>query len=290
MNRISALFLSLLLFACGSAETAAPVSTPAPTAAPFLVVLDFGHGGFDGGAVGAETGVKESDLNLAIGLQVKDALESRGLTVLVTRADEAALASTKKADMRARGELLQTPGASCTVSIHMNKFSDRSVSGPMTFYQPGARGGPAARAVRNRPRYRSGREKAAPCEPREQLCHARPVRAERAGRMRILEQPRRRAGPSGRDLPENACRSDRRRHSRLSYAARLAVGCCKRRQSCTCCSLYGRIEISRLPFFVRSASMNAFSSAGSFMRIRNERRNIEPMPVVFTPTRSVFFR
>lgn len=141
MNRISALFLSLLLFACGPAETAAPVSTPAPTAAPFLVVLDFGHGGFDGGAVGAETGVKESDLNLAIGLQVKDALESRGLTVLVTRADEAALASTKKADMRARGELLQTPGASCTVSIHMNKFSDRSVSGPMTFYQPGAEEG-----------------------------------------------------------------------------------------------------------------------------------------------------
>ena len=32
----------------------------------FVVVLDAGHGGIDGGVVGANTGVKESEINLDI--------------------------------------------------------------------------------------------------------------------------------------------------------------------------------------------------------------------------------
>ena len=141
MKRVLVLFLSLLLYGCGTKVTALPLPDPSPSMAPQLVVLDFGHGGFDGGAVGTETGVKESDLNLAVGMRVKDALEARGLRVLLTRSDENALAETKNADMQARGELLKTESAACTVSIHMNKFSDRTVSGPMAFYQPGSEEG-----------------------------------------------------------------------------------------------------------------------------------------------------
>ena len=56
--------------------------------------------------------------------------------------------------------------------------------------------------------------------------------------------------------------------------------------SCPAASLYGSREISRLPFLVRSSSMNAFSSAGFFSSTLNESRNIEPMPVVLMPMRS----
>ena len=45
--------------------------------------------------------------------------------------------------MALRGAILCTEGADCTVSIHMNKFSDRSVKGPMCYYQAGAEAGKA---------------------------------------------------------------------------------------------------------------------------------------------------
>jgi len=138
MKRLFVLVLSLLFAACAKPVSDLPLPSPAPTPTPYTVVLDFGHGGFDGGAVGVDTGVVEADLNLAVGKKVQAALEQAGCRVLLTRPDEHALGDTKNADMHARGELLKNPEADCTVSIHMNKFSNRRVSGPMAFYQAGA--------------------------------------------------------------------------------------------------------------------------------------------------------
>jgi N-acetylmuramoyl-L-alanine amidase len=45
--------------------------------------------------------------------------------------------------MALRGAILCTEGADCTVSIHMNKFTDRRVKGPMCYYQAGAEDGKA---------------------------------------------------------------------------------------------------------------------------------------------------
>ncbi len=137
MKRIFVLFLFLLTgcAAAAPADVSAPTLPPAPT---YFVVLDFGHGGFDAGAVGVDTGVLETELNLAIGEQVAEALIARGCMVLRTRTSADAIDDTKRLDMRRRGVLLNTEGADCTVSIHMNKFSDRTVSGPMCYYQAGA--------------------------------------------------------------------------------------------------------------------------------------------------------
>lgn len=140
MKRISVLLLTLLLLACGQSSAPEP-PLPSPTPLSFCVILDAGHGGFDPGAIGAETGVKESDLNLAVAQLVCDALRQRGVSVTMTRTDENALASTKREDMQARGAILADAGADCTVSIHMNKFENRSVSGPMTFFQAGSEDG-----------------------------------------------------------------------------------------------------------------------------------------------------
>lgn len=137
------LFTVLLCCSC------APVSSEAPfpgedeeNATPlYVVALDFGHGGFDGGAVGTDTGVIESELNLAVGMLVKEELESANIRVVLTRSDSEALAKTKREDMRVRGEILKAPEFDCVVSIHMNKFTNRSVRGPMTYYQAGAEAG-----------------------------------------------------------------------------------------------------------------------------------------------------
>ena len=91
--------------------------------------------------MGTDTGVHEADLNLTVGTLVAEKLEQAGVEVIRTRSDEAALADTKRADMRARGDILRGEGLDATVSIHMNKFPDRRVSGPMAYYQTGAEAG-----------------------------------------------------------------------------------------------------------------------------------------------------
>lgn len=140
------MLLGLLL---GCARVAqAPEREPLPTPERWLVLLDAGHGGFDGGAQGTDTGVRESELNLAVAKLVQEALEDAGVRVLMTRTGEEALGDTKREDMARRGALMQTEGADAAVSIHMNMFPDRRVRGPMAYYQAGAdRGEALARCV-----------------------------------------------------------------------------------------------------------------------------------------------
>lgn len=106
----------------------------------FTVVLDAGHGGPDGGAVGVKTGVKEAGLNLKVTLYVRDELVKRGVNVVLTRSDDNALDDTKHKDMAKRKRIMNSANADAVVSIHMNKFKDSSVSGPMAFYMKGCEG------------------------------------------------------------------------------------------------------------------------------------------------------
>lgn len=133
----------LLGWVCRNSEEGVPLEERETglEAPAYMVVVDCGHGGFDAGASGDDTGVREDGLNLAVGLLVQEELEEQGVLVVMTRTDEEALGDTKKADMERRGEILCTDGADAVVSIHMNHFSDRSVQGPMAFYQAGAEAG-----------------------------------------------------------------------------------------------------------------------------------------------------
>lgn len=116
-------------------------ATPGEDPPTLIVVIDAGHGGVDGGAVGVATGVVEAELNLQYAYALKAELEARGMTVVMTRTDENALASGKKSDMAARKKIMNGCGADIVVSIHMNKFTDRSVCGPMAFYEKGSEEG-----------------------------------------------------------------------------------------------------------------------------------------------------
>ena len=137
------MLLLCLLTGCRSPQQAPPAGEPLPTPERWYVIVDAGHGGFDAGASGTDTGVKESELNLQVAQYVQEALAEAGVRVLMTRTDAGALGDTKRADMARRGTLLKTEGADAAVSIHMNKFSDRRVRGPMAYYQAGAEEGQA---------------------------------------------------------------------------------------------------------------------------------------------------
>lgn len=104
----------------------------------FTVVVDAGHGGFDGGAVGTETGVKEDGLNLAVASLVRDRLEKAGVRVVMTRTDGGALGRDKKSDLAERKRIFHDEHADLVVSIHMNMFTDPDISGPMAYYMQGS--------------------------------------------------------------------------------------------------------------------------------------------------------
>ena len=106
-----------------------------------VIVIDAGHGGFDGGATGTESGVSEDGINLKVAELLSDELTKSGYYVIMTRSDGNALGETKNDDMRARKNIMQLECVDLVVSIHMNKFGDRSVSGPMVFYMKGSEEG-----------------------------------------------------------------------------------------------------------------------------------------------------
>lgn len=107
------------------------------------IVIDAGHGGRDGGAEGAKSGVQEAPLNLAVAKKLEQALLDQGFDVTMTRSGADALAEGKRADMEARREILRGSGVSAVISIHMNHFSDPAVAGPMAFYMRGSTEGEA---------------------------------------------------------------------------------------------------------------------------------------------------
>ena len=106
------------------------------------VGVDAGHGGMDGGVVGRKTGVKESDVNLAVSFRLRDVLTDMGFDVILTRKTEAGLYDTatrgfKKRDMQKRKEIIQNQNPDLVVSIHMNKFPLSTRRGAQVCYQQG---------------------------------------------------------------------------------------------------------------------------------------------------------
>lgn len=98
------------------------------------IVIDAGHGGFDAGASGKATKVREDVLNLAVAQKLRRLFEINGFRVIMTREDDNAVANTKKKDMARREQIIEENKPDAVISIHMNKFPDSSVSGPMAFY------------------------------------------------------------------------------------------------------------------------------------------------------------
>ena len=99
-------------------------SSPKPT---HTIVIDAGHGGIDGGAVGKVTGVDESQLNLEYALTLQKLCEDFGIGVVLTRKDMNGLYSAtapnkKRSEMERRQQIISQSDADLVISLHMNSF------------------------------------------------------------------------------------------------------------------------------------------------------------------------
>ena len=111
-------------------------------AAEHVLLIDPGHGGMDGGAVGSD-GTSEKDINLAIAEELKKAAEDYGWQVIMTResdrwlctSEEGSIRARKTEDLLNRREMIREYEPDIAVSIHLNSFKeDPSVSGVQVFY------------------------------------------------------------------------------------------------------------------------------------------------------------
>lgn len=114
---------------------------PAPETDTDFLIIDAGHGGMDGGAVGSN-GTVEKDINLKVAKYLKEIAEKNGKKVIMTREDDTSLHTTdstktrdqKRSDLENRRQILQNNNTGIFVSIHMNKYDSENVKGAQVFY------------------------------------------------------------------------------------------------------------------------------------------------------------
>ncbi len=139
-NVISAA-LFLLLGASLLSVPLARVAFLASEGSQVTIVVDPGHGGEDGGAVSAD-GLRESDLNLAISLQLGRLLGLCGIPCRLTRdSDRIAYPDSatttrqrKRADQEYRAALIRSTEKAVLLSIHQNNYPSAGPKGPQVFY------------------------------------------------------------------------------------------------------------------------------------------------------------
>ena len=102
------------------------------TGAP-IVMLDPGHGGSDGGAY--YNNMKESDLDLAVSLYVREYLQGAGITVLMTRETDIMPGEGKQlTGLYYRAQLANDSNVTCFVSIHANAFTSKNAETQQSVY------------------------------------------------------------------------------------------------------------------------------------------------------------
>ncbi len=113
------LWISVLLLAVAWQVSPQSGGGPNPSAAPFTVVLDAGHGGHDPGNLG--NGYLEKNIALNIVLEVGKVLEKKeGVKVVYTRRDDSFV------DLYVRGEIANKAKADLFVSVHCDSHTSNA--------------------------------------------------------------------------------------------------------------------------------------------------------------------
>lgn len=105
------------------------------------IILDAGHGGEDGGAVGQSV-LLEKEINLSITMKLQDLLRLSGFDVIMTREVDSfigdnslpTLEERKKSDMQKRLQIIKDHPNGIFVSIHQNHFDNSALNGAQVFY------------------------------------------------------------------------------------------------------------------------------------------------------------
>lgn len=130
---------------CGAYFPVKANTSPKPV---HTIVIDAGHGGRDGGAVGKQTDVTESYLNLKYALALERIASGYGFNVVQTRSDMNGLynplaANKKRSEMEKRVEIMKNAGADIVISLHMNASRATEAKGSQVYYANGSESGKA---------------------------------------------------------------------------------------------------------------------------------------------------
>ena len=103
-----------------------------------IVIIDAGHGGFDGGAV-ADDGTMEKDLNLSTAKKLNDMLLLCGYDTVMIREDDISVEekgskNKKKSDIHHRLKISENFSQAIFLSIHQNSFRQTKSHGAQVFY------------------------------------------------------------------------------------------------------------------------------------------------------------
>ncbi len=137
------ILIIFVLVAFASIISVLAITTSSMPKPEYTIVIDAGHGGRDGGAIGKTTGITESELNLKYALTLKNLCEDFGIGVVMTRSDmnglyDESASNKKKSEMEKRKKIINESGADLMVSIHMNSFPLSSSQGAYVFYANGS--------------------------------------------------------------------------------------------------------------------------------------------------------
>ncbi|RDW21907.1 N-acetylmuramoyl-L-alanine amidase CwlD [Oceanobacillus arenosus] len=140
---LGVLLLAFLIFFPIEKDNSASNSNFALPLSGKVIVLDPGHGGADGGAVGAD-GTIEDDIALKVSKKLQNYLQQSGAIVYLTREEDKDLAaegtkglSRRKAeDIRNRLQFIQNKEADLFLTIHLNALPSKRWRGAQTFYYP----------------------------------------------------------------------------------------------------------------------------------------------------------
>lgn len=138
---VSSVLLIGLSFLPLLSKSDASVSANADFGNEKLVIVDAGHGGFDGGAVAAD-GTVEKDINLQIASSLSEMLALNGYSVIMTRTTDTGteddftkpIQTRKVSDLKNRLALMDRYPNAIFVSIHLNKFTASAAKGAQVFY------------------------------------------------------------------------------------------------------------------------------------------------------------
>lgn len=145
INVLWILFCCIALCMAGGIGTVLHIQKSQPTLATYsakpVIIIDAGHGGMDGGAIGVD-GQIEKDINLSIALKLDTILRSYGFDTVLTRDsdisihndDAKTVKQQKTSDLKNRLKLLEDTANGILISIHQNKYTQGSAKGTQVFY------------------------------------------------------------------------------------------------------------------------------------------------------------
>ena len=102
---------------------AAPLKPPKP----YVVAIDPGHGGYDPGAISPYNGLKEKNVTLSVGLDLRKLLEAQGVKVVMSRTSDVFVSIPQAEAVAERNH------ADVFVSLWVNDWTTQSLEGVTVF-------------------------------------------------------------------------------------------------------------------------------------------------------------